>query len=133
MGKRALTKDNNLLGKFKLTGIPHTPCGVPQIEVSFDNNKCRLSKEEIRTHGARSREVQITAKNGLESYSYNLRNILSDDKRYRRQWVFSNIPPTRSPRVELHRDDLTVPSTEFVDTGQVRSWRRQGDGVIDNI
>ncbi|XP_077307376.1 heat shock 70 kDa protein-like [Lithobates pipiens] len=71
-GERAMTKDNNLLGKFELTGIPPAPCGVPQIEVTFDidangilnvsaldkssgkqnkititNDKGRLSKEEI--------------------------------------------------------------------------------------
>ena len=37
-GERALTKDNNLLGKFDLTGIPPAPRGVPQIEVSLDVN-----------------------------------------------------------------------------------------------
>jgi len=71
-GERAMTKDNNLLGKFQLSGIPPAPRGVPQIEVSFDidansilnvsavekssgkkqnivitNDKDRLSKEEI--------------------------------------------------------------------------------------
>ena len=35
-GERAMTKDNNLLGKFELAGIPPAPRGVPQIEVSFD-------------------------------------------------------------------------------------------------
>ncbi|CAG8807712.1 93_t:CDS:1, partial [Racocetra fulgida] len=35
-GERARTKDNNLLGKFKLTGIPPAPRGIPQIEVTFD-------------------------------------------------------------------------------------------------
>ena len=35
-GERAMTKDNNLLGTFELTGIPPAPRGVPQIEVSFD-------------------------------------------------------------------------------------------------
>jgi len=71
-GERSLTRDNNLLGKFELTGIPPAPRGVPQIEVTFDidangilnvsaldkttgksnkititNDKGRLSKEEI--------------------------------------------------------------------------------------
>lgn len=31
-----MTKDNNLLGKFELTGIPPAPRGFPQIEVTFD-------------------------------------------------------------------------------------------------
>eukprot|EP00961_Rhodomonas_salina_P065189 877084-Rhodomonas_salina.1 len=35
-GERGLTKDNNMLGKFKLDGIAPAPRGVPQIEVSFD-------------------------------------------------------------------------------------------------
>ena len=35
-GERAMTKDNNLLGKFELTGIPPAPRGVPQIEVQFE-------------------------------------------------------------------------------------------------
>jgi L1 cell adhesion molecule like protein len=71
-GERAMTKDNNLLGKFHLDGIPPMPRGVPQIEVTFDidangilnvsavekstgkenkititNDKGRLSKDDI--------------------------------------------------------------------------------------
>ena len=71
-GERALTKDNNKLGKFDLSGIPPAARGVPQSEVTFEidensiltvtgiekgvgksetisitNDKGRLSKEEI--------------------------------------------------------------------------------------
>ena len=35
-GERAMTKDNNRLGQFELSGIPPAPRGVPQIEVTFD-------------------------------------------------------------------------------------------------
>ena len=35
-GERAMTKDNNHLGKFELTGIPPAMRGVPQIDVTFD-------------------------------------------------------------------------------------------------
>ena len=31
-----MTKDNNQLGKFELSGIPPAPRGVPQIEVTFE-------------------------------------------------------------------------------------------------
>ncbi|XP_048204089.1 heat shock 70 kDa protein 1B-like [Perognathus longimembris pacificus] len=35
-GERAMTKDNNLLGRFELSGLPPAPRGVPQVEVTFD-------------------------------------------------------------------------------------------------
>ncbi|KAJ2913740.1 hypothetical protein MD484_g6671, partial [Candolleomyces efflorescens] len=113
-GERARTKDNNLLGKFELSGIPPAPRGVPQIEVTFDidangilnvsasdkttgksnrititNDKGRLSKEEIDRMVNEAEKykaedeaaaARISSKNGLESYAYNLRNSLTDDK-----------------------------------------------------
>jgi heat shock 70kDa protein 1/2/6/8 len=113
-GERQRTKDNNLLGKFELTGIPPAPRGVPQIEVTFDvdangiinvsalekgtgksnkivitNDKGRLSKEDIERMLAEAEKYKaedeaeagrISAKNGLESYAYSLKNTLSDAK-----------------------------------------------------
>lgn len=35
-GERAMTKDNNTLGKFELSGIPPAPKRVPKVEVTFD-------------------------------------------------------------------------------------------------
>ena len=37
-GEHAHTKDNNLLSEFELSGIPPVPCGVPQVEVTFNIN-----------------------------------------------------------------------------------------------
>ncbi|XP_026488897.2 heat shock protein 68-like [Vanessa tameamea] len=51
-GERAMTKDNNLLGTFDLTGIPLAPRGVPQIDVSFDldaNGILNVSAKENST------------------------------------------------------------------------------------
>ena len=51
-GERKLTKDNNHLGRFELTGIPPAPRGVPQIEVTFDidaNGILNVSAEEKST------------------------------------------------------------------------------------
>jgi len=113
-GERAMTKDNHLLGKFDLSGIPPAPRGVPQIEVTFDidangilnvsatdkstgklnkititNDKGRLSKEEIermvndaekfRADDEKQKE-RISAKNGLESYCFNMKTTIEDEK-----------------------------------------------------
>merc|ERR1712240_925631 len=113
-GERAMTKDNHLLGKFDLTGIPPAPRGVPQIEVTFDvdangilnvsacdkstgkqnkititNDKGRLSKEDIekmvndaekyKADDDKQKE-RISAKNNLESYCFNMKSTLDDEK-----------------------------------------------------
>uniref|UniRef100_A0A194ANU4 Putative heat shock protein 70 n=1 Tax=Pinctada fucata TaxID=50426 RepID=A0A194ANU4_PINFU len=113
-GERAMTKDNNLLGKFELTGIPPAPRGVPQIEVTFDidangimnvqatdkstgkenkititNDKGRLSKDEIDRMLSEAEKYKqedekqkdrITAKNSLESYAFNMKSTVEDEK-----------------------------------------------------
>ena len=43
-GDEALTRDTNILGKFKLRGIPPAPRGIPQIEVTFDIDKNHILK-----------------------------------------------------------------------------------------
>jgi heat shock protein 5 len=50
-GERSLTKDNNLLGKFELTGIPPAPRGVPQIEVSFEMDANGIMKVSAADKG----------------------------------------------------------------------------------
>jgi len=51
-GERPMTKDNHLLGKFDLTGLPPAPRGVPQIEVTFEidaNGILQVSAEDKGT------------------------------------------------------------------------------------
>merc|ERR1711948_204115 len=64
-GERAMTKDNNLLGKFHLDGIPPAPRGVPQIEVTFDidaNGILNVSAEDKSASGKNS--ITITNDKG---------------------------------------------------------------------
>ncbi|THU99541.1 heat shock protein 70, partial [Dendrothele bispora CBS 962.96] len=49
-GERARTKDNNLLGKFELSGIPPAHRGVPQIEVTFDIDANHISRTVTATN-----------------------------------------------------------------------------------
>jgi heat shock protein 1/8 len=113
-GERAMTKDNNILGKFELVGIPPAPRGVPQIEVTFDvdangilnvsacdkstgkenkititNDKGRLSKEDIERmvneaekykEEDKIAQERVTAKNELESYAFQLKQSVEDEK-----------------------------------------------------
>jgi heat shock protein 1/8 len=113
-GERAMTKDNNQLGKFELSGIPPAPRGVQQIEVTFDidangilnvsaadkstgkankititNDKGRLNKDEIERMVAdaekykkedEKQKERISSKNNLESYAFNMKQTLDDEK-----------------------------------------------------
>merc|ERR1712127_1173686 len=64
-GERAMTKDNNQLGKFELSGIPPAPRGVPQIEVTFDidaNGILNVSAADKST--GKSNNITITDDKG---------------------------------------------------------------------
>eukprot|EP01065_Artemidia_motanka_P017635 TRINITY_DN2108_c0_g1_i1.p1 TRINITY_DN2108_c0_g1~~TRINITY_DN2108_c0_g1_i1.p1 ORF type:complete len:687 (+),score=319.13 TRINITY_DN2108_c0_g1_i1:102-2063(+) len=61
-GERSMTKDNRLLGKFELGGIPPAPRGVPQIEVSFDVDANGILLVSAKDKGTGSEE-QITITN----------------------------------------------------------------------
>uniref|UniRef100_A0A2K5N2L6 Heat shock protein family A (Hsp70) member 8 n=1 Tax=Cercocebus atys TaxID=9531 RepID=A0A2K5N2L6_CERAT len=97
-GECAMTKNDNLLDKFELTGIPSTHHGVPLIEFTFDidangilsisavdkcigkenkititNDKGPLSKEDIEC-------MEVSSKNSLESYAFRMKATVKDEK-----------------------------------------------------
>lgn len=60
-----MTKDNNRLGKFELTGIPPAPRGVPQIEVSFELDANGILKVSAGDKGTgKSESITITNDKG---------------------------------------------------------------------
>ena len=64
-GERSLTKDNNLLGKFELNGIPPAPRGVPQIEVTFEVDANGIVKVSAADKGTgKSESITITNEKG---------------------------------------------------------------------
>merc|ERR1712209_300534 len=61
-GERSMTKDNHLLGKFDLTGIPPARRGVPQIEVTFNVNADGMLEVSAKDK-ASDREEKIVTTN----------------------------------------------------------------------
>ncbi|GFR03028.1 heat shock protein 70 B2 [Trichonephila clavata] len=60
-GERAMTKDNHLLGRFQLAGIPPAPRGVPQIEVTFDMDANGiLNVSALDKSSGKSQSITIT-------------------------------------------------------------------------
>lgn len=65
-GERALAKDNKSLGRFLLTGIPPSPRGVPQIEVSFDIDANGILNVSAQDRGTgKEQSIQIRNTGGL--------------------------------------------------------------------
>ena len=82
-GERAMTKDNNLLGRFDLTGIPPAPRGVPQIEVTFDidaNGTLNVSAQDK----SNNKMNKITIKNERGRLSKeDIDRMVNEAERYR--------------------------------------------------
>lgn len=84
-GEREFTKDNNLLGKFELTGIPPAPRGVPQIEVTFDidaNGILNVSAQEKGT--GKTQQITITNDKGRLSQT-DIDQMVADAERYKEE------------------------------------------------
>ena len=65
-GERSMAKDNRTIGRFHLDGIPPSPRGVPQIEVTFDvdaNGIMNVSAKDKATNKEQS--IRIEASSGL--------------------------------------------------------------------
>jgi len=84
-GERTRTKDNNLLGKFELTGIPPAPRGVPQIEVTFDidaNGILNVSAVDKTT--GKSNKITITNDKGRLTKE-DIERMVSEAEKYKNE------------------------------------------------
>ena len=65
-GEREMSSDNKSLGRFELTGLPMSPRGVPQIEVTFDIDANGILHVTAKDLGSgKEQAIKITAKSGL--------------------------------------------------------------------
>ena len=80
-GERKLTRNNNKLGTFELTGIPPAPRGVPQIEVEFSLNVdgiLKVSAKDKKT--GKENSIEITNRTNLSDDDVS--KMVDDAKKY---------------------------------------------------
>ena len=80
-GERRFTRDNKLLGNFRLSGIKRAMAGVPQIEVTFDIDANGILKVSAKDLGrGTTQQIVITASNNLSEEE--IRRAREDAMRY---------------------------------------------------
>lgn len=136
-GERAMVKDNNLLGRFELTGIPPAPRGVPKIEVSFDidaNGIVNVSAKDQST----GKTNAITITNDTRRLSKGeIDRMVADAEKYKKEdemqrekiaarnslesYVYSVKQTAEDPNVvnKLNSDDLEIVKNK---TQEVMAW-----------
>jgi len=80
-GERTMAADNNSLGKFRLTGIPPAPMGVPQIEVTFDidaNGIVHVNAKDLATN----KEQKMTITGGTALARDDIDRMVKDAESY---------------------------------------------------
>jgi len=84
-GERAMTRDNNLLGKFSLDGIPPMPRGVPQIDVTFDiDANGILNVSAIEKSTGKENKITITNDKGRLSQD-DIDRMINEAEKYKSQ------------------------------------------------
>ncbi|GAX22123.1 heat shock 70kDa protein 1/8 [Fistulifera solaris] len=82
-GERSMTKDNNLLGKFNLDGIPPMPRGQPQIDVTFDiDANGILNVSAIEKSTGKENKITITNDKGRLSQE-EIERMVSEAEKYK--------------------------------------------------
>jgi molecular chaperone DnaK len=130
-GEREMAKDNKLLGRFNLVGIPPAPRGMPQIEVTFDidaNGIVEVSAKDKNT--GKEQSIKITSSSGLskEEIDALIRDaeLHADDDRVRKETVEAR-----------NQADALIHSTEktLADLGGNvdPALRMEIDGAIANL
>jgi molecular chaperone DnaK len=105
-GERAMAADNKSLGKFRLTGIPPAPMGVPQIEVTFDidaNGIVNVTAKDKAT----GKEQAMTITGGTSLANDEIDRMIKDAEAYAEE------DRKKRESVELHnRAEQLVNQTE---------------------
>jgi len=163
-GERPMTKDNHLLGKFDLTGIPPAPRGVPQIEVTFEidangilqvsaedkgtgnkekititNDQNRLTPDDIErmikdserfAEDDKKIKDRVEARNEFESYTYSLKNQLSDKEK-----LGGKLSDDEKTKIEEAVDSSIkwLESNQDADSSEYKKQKKELEDIVQPI
>ena len=121
-GERAMTKDNNELGNFKLEGIPPARRGVPQIEVSFDVDANGIMNIEAKDKG--SGNVQnLTIKNDKGRLSEDIERMVQEGEKFKEEDQMNR------DKIEAKNklDSLVYQTRSTIENAQIKSKLEESD------
>jgi molecular chaperone DnaK len=142
-GERKMASDNRTLGKFHLMGIPPSPRGLPQIEVTFDidaNGILNVSAKDRATN--KEQKITITASTGLskeeaEKMRSDAEAHAEDDKKKLAEIEARNILDNRVYQVEKliadNRDKLSESDTKPVEEAVAAAKTALAGGILEQI
>jgi heat shock protein 1/8 len=116
-GERCMTKDNNLLGEFTLSGIPPLPRGQPQIDVSFDLDSNGILKvTAVEKSTGNEHKIEIKNENGRLSKS-DIDKMVKDAELYKEEDDKKrvNIESRNSLENSIYRIKDTIEKKEFAE------------------
>jgi molecular chaperone DnaK len=142
-GERKMAPDNRTLGKFHLMGIPPSPRGLPQIEVTFDidaNGILNVSAKDRATN--KEQKITITASTGLskeeaEKMRSDAEAHAEEDKKKLAEIEARNILDNRVYQVEKliadNRDKLSESDTKPVEEALAAAKSALSGGILEQI
>merc|ERR1719465_79955 len=131
-----MTKDNNLLGKFHLDGIPPAPRGVPQIEVTFDidaNGILNVSAQDKST--GKVNQITITNEKGRLSQADIDRMVSEAEKYAAEEKLQDKFDAGDKEKIESSVQDCLdwLERNQMAETEEFEAKQKELEGVVNPI
>jgi len=133
-GERQFTKDNNLLGKFLLEGLPPAPRGVPQIEVSFDlDANGIMTVEACDKASGKKQEIKIKNDKGRLS-SEDIEKMVQEAEKYKEddKKIKDNIDAKNELESIIYQTKSSIDKEEVKEKLSDEEIQTLTDLVVDN-